>query len=523
MSRTGRFMGGVSLGYVNQAAVTIAGLWLTPFLLSRLGPSDYGLWLTASQLLTYLALLDLGVIALLPREVAYATGRAGGIDQADLQHVIGRTVRLVCCQLPVVAIAAGGLWALLPPEWNELSRPLAVILTAFVVTFPLRLFQALLQGLQDLAFVGGLQLAAWAGGTLLTVAMVLSGWGLEALAVGGVTTQVVSIAGCAWRVAVRFPTALPRGFSGVPWAAAAPHVRRAAWVSIGQVAQVLQYGSDLLIVAKVFGPATVVPYACTQKLVSVLANQPRILTEAAAPALSELRMGATRDKLFAVTSSLSLAMMLGSGAVCAVVLAINRGFVTWWVGADQYGGTLLTGLLLAAMLLRHWNTAIVYSLFSFGHERRLSITTLADGIITIAVSLALVKAVGLLGVPLGFLAGVTLVSLPANLRALARETGVPASQLVVALGPWGARLLVALSVATAVNLMAGSLNLLSLALLIGMTAGLYAALMLPIALRPPLGGYVRRGLEPLWSACGFGRRSLGTEAVLTTDEPGPRV
>ena len=76
-SRTRRFLDGVWLGYANQMLMMLGGLWLTPFLLHRIGQHDYGLWLVGSQILMYLTLLDIGVVALLPRETAYATGRAG--------------------------------------------------------------------------------------------------------------------------------------------------------------------------------------------------------------------------------------------------------------------------------------------------------------------------------------------------------------------------------------------------------------------------------------------------------------
>ena len=88
MSRTRRFLGGVAFGYANQALVTLVGLWLTTFLLLRLGQDDYGLWLVGTRILGYLMLLDLGVVALLPREVAFATGRAGeptGFDGRGVQ------------------------------------------------------------------------------------------------------------------------------------------------------------------------------------------------------------------------------------------------------------------------------------------------------------------------------------------------------------------------------------------------------------------------------------------------------
>ena len=74
VSRTSRFLGGLSFGYLHLVAVTIAGLWLTPFLLRHIGQHDLGLWLMITQVVNFLGLLDLGVITLLPRETAYVAG-----------------------------------------------------------------------------------------------------------------------------------------------------------------------------------------------------------------------------------------------------------------------------------------------------------------------------------------------------------------------------------------------------------------------------------------------------------------
>src|SRR5271169_6502072 len=77
-SRSRRFLGGLIMTYGYQAIVLFVGLWLTPFYLRRIGQHGYGLWLVGTQLLTYLSLTDFGVVELLPQEVAYSTGRAGG-------------------------------------------------------------------------------------------------------------------------------------------------------------------------------------------------------------------------------------------------------------------------------------------------------------------------------------------------------------------------------------------------------------------------------------------------------------
>lgn len=496
MSRTRRFVGGVSASYAYQAAVVVTGLWLTPFFLSKLGAHDYGLWLTASQLLAYLALLDVGVVALLPREVAYAIGRGDG-NASELPDIVGRTTGTVLLLMPAIALAAGAAWWSLPSRWPGIEVPLAVLLAAFVLAYPLRIFAAVLQGLQDLAFVGTVQLAAWTIGTIITVSLVAAGWKLTALAAGAAATQLISAGACAWRLASTNPAAIPRRLPMPSWDGVLQQLRAGFWVTVSQVAQVLLYATDMLIVAWFFGPVTVVPYACTQKLISVLSNQPQVLTQAAAPALSELRMGASREKLLTVTSSLTLALMVVSGAVLTVVVAVNRSFVSWWVGPDQFGGAVLTGLFAAAMLARHWTTSLVYSLFAFGYERRLALVALADGLVTLTLSLAFAKWIGVAGVPLAFLCGALFVSGPANLRALAREVGVSPLSFVSTLAPLGVRLLLLLPVATGANLVIRSDSFVAVAATALVMGGLYAAVMLPIALRPPLGDYLQRAFAPV--------------------------
>src|SRR5437660_11907160 len=121
MSRSARFIGGLSLGYLNQALVTIVVLWITPFLFHRVGQNDYGLWLVATQIVLYLTLMDFGVVALLPREVAYITGRASAFRTAtELPDLAGQNMRLLLWQTPVLIVVSLILWLAMPTQWAPL-------------------------------------------------------------------------------------------------------------------------------------------------------------------------------------------------------------------------------------------------------------------------------------------------------------------------------------------------------------------------------------------------------------------
>jgi hypothetical protein len=234
-----------------------------------------------------------------------------------------------------------------------------------------------------------------------------------------------------------------------------------------------------------------VPFACTGKLIGVLANQPQMLMQAAGPALSEMKMAESRQKLFQVCTALSQAMLLVSGAVVCVVLTVNRGFVNWWVGAGQYGGLLLSALLLLAMLLRHWNTTAVYAIFCFGYERRISVTTLLDGAVTVGGAILFVRFFGAIGAPMGALLGVCLVSLPGNLSALAHESGVKPTTLIRTLWPWFYRFVLLAAGAWAVTKVFVPQTFPAITITALLSGAVYSLVMLPLVLREPLGAYVR--------------------------------
>jgi O-antigen/teichoic acid export membrane protein len=500
VTRTQRFLRGFTTGYVHMAVATAAGLWLTPYFLARLGGSTYGLWLVGTQIIGYLLLMDLGIVALLPRETAYVTGRTGRCDAPELRALVEQTMTLGFAQMPIVLLAAAASLWWLPAAWAPLRLPLAVVLAIFVVTFPLRAFQAALIGLQDLAFVARAQFCGWMLGTVLTVALVSTGFGLPALASGWCATQLLTVGACALRLRARFPAAMPRGLSLGAEQSAGGYLARAFWVAVSQTAQVLLNGTDILIIGALLGPAAVVPYACTGKLIAVLANQPQAILQSAAPALSELRPSGDRARMFQVSAALSQATLAVSGLVACIVLAANEGFVTWWVGPQQFGGAGLTLLMLAAMLARHFNTTNVYALFCFGHERRLALTALADGMVTIGAGAAFVALLGVPGAPLAALAGVLLVSVPLNLRALSAETGVEHGRLIASLGPWAIRFAVIAAIAAIAGRAVRSSTFPALVITVAAAGALYAAAVAGPVLRSSAGVYI----QPL--IAGVGRR-----------------
>ena len=240
------------------------------------------------------------------------------------------------------------------------------------------------------------------------------------------------------------------------------------------------------------------PYNCTGKLINVLANQPQHIMRAAEPGLSQMRMAESRARLAAVTHALSLAMLIASGLVVTVCLAVNPGFVRYWVGDKYFSGFGLTLLFSVSMVLRHLNITAIYTLFAFGHEKLLALTSLADGVLSTALSLLFALWLhSPAGVVLGSIASTCCVLVFANGRKLSEELGVSYGELCKPLAGWFWRMLVAGCGAYLLSGLASKGSFPVVALIGCMAGAGYAALMLPVALRSSLEPYLRPHVQPL--------------------------
>jgi len=498
VSRTRRFFGGLSLAFSSQAVIMLAGLWLTPFFLKRLGSHDYGLWLIGLQILSYLMLMDFGIVALLPRETAYATGRAlRGSGGNDLSETIGVTGRVVLYQVPFVFAGVLAAWIFMPDAWRQYSGPLMVAMIGFCVLFPLRIFQAVLQGLQEMTYLGRLQFISWGVSMALMVVFVLSGFGLYALAIGWVAGQLLPAALSFRRLRTCFPGVLPKRLPSLSGKILFQSLTKGGWVSVSQIAQVLVGGTDLLIIGKLLGPTAVVPYACSQKLISFLANQPYIIMEMAAPGLSQMKTSESKQRIFQACTALALGMLTVAGAIACVTLAVNHSFVSWWLGERQFGGAPLTVVLVSAMLLRHWNTTLIYALFAFGHQRRISLTTLLDGFVTIAAGAGLVWWLGPIGMALGTVFAACSVSLPGNLVGLARELDVSPLGLILAIWSWLWRFIIVATLSALLGLWWRP-DYAFIAGIASATLAVYCAVMLPMIMNSAMRDYLPERVIGLW-------------------------
>jgi O-antigen/teichoic acid export membrane protein len=259
---------------------------------------------------------------------------------------------------------------------------------------------------------------------------------------------------------------------------------------MSQVAYALIASTDLLIVGGALGAATVVIYSSTSKLISVLQNQPQTFAAMAIPGLTQMKVSESRMRIQQTMTSLTQGMLLLTGAVFCVVLAVNRQFVTFWLGPQFFGGMRLTLLVLLNFLAIQVDYTFTIGMFAFGHEKFLSIKMLVNGAVSVVLASILVRHLGMEGVPLGLLCGMLFVAIPADAYILIREFEISVFQLFGPYIPYLWRFALVGGAGVVLALRIGRPTLWSVVIDAISVGALYLLVVFPYVWRSPLRSYI---------------------------------
>jgi hypothetical protein len=185
-----------------------------------------------------------------------------------------------------------------------------------------------------------------------------------------------------------------------------------------------------------------------------------------------------------------VATLILSGAVVLAILETNHAFVRAWIGEAYYGGTVLTAVILANMMARHWVSTYTVGIFYYsGRVRESTLMQFADGVLSVGFSIFLVRRMGVVGAPLGSLVAVLIAEVPAGLFLMAHDSGVSVWKLVSPIVPWLVSFVPLAALAAATGVWLGSSSLIVVAGAGAVIGTVYVAAMLALLRRPPLDVY----------------------------------
>ncbi len=278
-----------SSSFVAKALNILISFLSIPLTIHYLGSERYGVWLTISSLLTWMALTDFGLSG---NALVNVLAESSGKDdlEAARQYASSAFWVLTCISLVSAVVAASSFhwisWRAVfqvsaATSTHELNLACAMTLAIFILGFPLSLQYSIYSAYQD-----GYLANIW---SIATNAMALLALLIVSRFHGGLPQLVFAMAGTRTLVAMasnyylfhRYHWLVPYP-SAVRWSCVQRLFKLGGKYMITQLAALGIYQSQPMIITQMLGPASVVIFVVSYKIItlpmdlSYMANQPFI-------------------------------------------------------------------------------------------------------------------------------------------------------------------------------------------------------------------------------------------------------
>jgi O-antigen/teichoic acid export membrane protein len=310
-----------------------------PLAVRYLGAAGYGLWITIISTTTMFFALDIGVATTLTNLISEAYAAR---DEQRAAQYFATAFWIIWCIAAMLGLIGWILWPSIP--WarifnvqdaalkRETSRAVAAAFIVFLLALPTSLAHRVLGGYQEL-YKANLFSAA---GSLLSlaaiVAVVTFHGGLTVLVGSYAGAAVVANAAClAWVIVFAKPWLKPWP-NLVKLSLAGKIFRSGAQFFAIQMAGLVVFSSDNLIISHFLSPARVTSYAVTWRLATYITAVQALLFPAIWPAYSEAYSRHHLDWIRSTYGRVRRVTLITVGVGCAAMLAAGREIIRIWAG-----------------------------------------------------------------------------------------------------------------------------------------------------------------------------------------------
>jgi O-antigen/teichoic acid export membrane protein len=389
--------------YVTQVAVVF---FVSPILVHGLGDSRYGAWTLVNSILAYMALVDLGVGAAVVRYVARFDGLR---DTEATNRVFSTSLFIFACAGTLVLFVTLALVFFWKQPFGvtgdlavEMRWLLGILGTQFAIALPLSIYKKVLAGLGRYPIINTYRIAALLLRNAAFVLVVHLGGGLRGIGVAIAATALVDLV-CPVLAAHYCLPSLSFSFRFVDRATFRQIWSYSFFVFLGTIAFSIGSHGSTIIAGAFLVPAAVAYFGIASNLSGQAVQGLHMAIVVLIPAVS--KWDAMGDH-----SAISRLLVTGSRYLLFLGLPITLGlillghpFIALWMGPRYaelcYPALVILSLPLPLALVQGISTRLLEGI---GKVASLSAVTAVQAVLMIAVSIALVKPLGIEGIAWGF-------------------------------------------------------------------------------------------------------------------------
>jgi O-antigen/teichoic acid export membrane protein len=388
-------------GYVLTSALSFL---LAPFLVHALGKTGYGLWALVLSFTGYFGLLDLGIRSSVGRFVARYMALQ---DVANVNRTISTAFTMLACggvaaMLTTVVVAKFFFGRFQAGPELEVSGRAALLLVGLNVSLvlPMGIFSSVLIALERFDILNTITVLSELLRAALIVIVIKLGYGLAAISGVAVFISVVQYGAIFLYVRSFYPH-MQVSYRLVSQEALKELSSYGIFRFITIVSTQLIFYSQSLVIGVFLGVGAITFYAIAASLLNTGRSFVMLVTDTLTPAAS--RMDATSDiqglhRLLFIGTRMALIVAL---PICLGFIFLGRQFMALWMGKEF----VTSGVLLAVLTIpqfssmaQHVSTSV---LSAMAKHRVLAYLAVAEGVVNVAISILLVRKMGVMGVAIG--------------------------------------------------------------------------------------------------------------------------
>ena len=433
MSLKIRALKNVASSWGNLAINVAVGFFLYPFILHHLGDDASGLWILIFSVTGYYGIFDFGIRSSLVRFVSkfQATG-----DKDQLARLANTSLfTYSCLGLILVALTVLGSFYVdrvfhIPPGFLKDAQILFLMVgLSLALGFPLGVSGGILEGLQRFYLLNWTNIVATLLRAVLIVYVLRHGFGL--LSVALITVALPLIASAVRAVIAHRLLPVPYGWKYVNRESLRQVANYGSVTFMIIVAGRLRFRTDAVIIGSFLSAAAITYFSIGARLVDYAGEVVSSLAQIFTPMSSHFHATGDYNQLRKIFISGNRACALVMFPMTVSLVVMGKSVIEAWVGQRYISSYIILLILLIPSTLYQAQSTSNRILFGMSLHKSLAYVVLMEGIANVALSIVLVRPLGIVGDAIGTAIPLLCTSLFFLPRHTCRQLGIPVRKFLV--------------------------------------------------------------------------------------------
>lgn len=382
----------------------LVGIFLSPFILHKLGDAAFGIWVLIFSLTGYYGIFDFGIRSSIIRFVSKYTATRDVVEISGLLNTALFTytcVGVLCLVLTIIgSFYVDRIFHIMPGLERTARWLLLLVGTSVALGFPLGMFGGMLEGLQKFYILNWTNIASSLLRVILIVFYLNRGYGLLTVAI--VTVGLPMLASVLRAIiALR---SMPVRFS---WACVDGNAFRQMANYSGVtfmiiIAAQLRFKTDAVVIGTFLSSAAITYFYAGSRLVDYAGEVVSSLAQIFVPMSSQSEAAGDAAGLRKIFIAGNRACAFTIFPMTAMFLILGKSIIQVWVGKKYVaqGYPILVTLIVPYTLMLS-QAASSRILFGIGKHGKLAMVTMIEGASNLLLSILLVRPYGIMGDAVG--------------------------------------------------------------------------------------------------------------------------